>query len=1359
MLKRLYFLWVCEPLFTDFTLGCSESYNLIGMKLILKGSIITTINSLIIMKHWKFSPAVTIVAGYFIIGVLWILLTDSLFFFLFSDPDTLFRAQMLKVWLFVIANSVFFFLKIRQLLSTQQQAELLLVETEKRYRMLVEKLPAVVFMDRFDGEQTTQYISPRIKDLLGYSAEEWESTQEIWETSLHPDDRERVLAEDIRTNKTGEAFRIEYRLRHRDGHYVWVKEDASIITDENNVPVFWHGILVDITDQKTTEEAISRRDEILKAVGFSAEQFLKSSDWEKNIGLVLERLGQTTNVSRVYIFKKEQKEQGGTFVSQAFEWCDNGIIPQLQNHDLQEISAAEPSFVRWVKNFEQGLPIFGKTKDFPAEEQQLLQSQGILSLACIPIQAANAWWGFIGFDDCMGEREWNEAEIDALRAAASTLGVSIERQSYEDALLKNEASYRGLFNTVRDAIYIQDENGMFIDVNEGAVEMYGYPREYFIGKTPEFLSAPGKNDLKKVLQALQNAIAGEPQQFEFWGMRSNGDIFPKDVRLYKGVYLGEDVVIALAQDITVRKQEQDELRKQLRELSVLHMTAQTEATAKDVDSLIQQITDIISDTLYSDNCGVFLLSEEQNLLVPHYSYRDTEADTAITSIPITKGIAGKVVTFRRSIRVDDVSLEPAYFKISNKTRSELCVPINIGQKIFGVLNVESKKLSAFTEKDERLLNTIARGMANAMERIQLFENEQERRQQAEILREATLELTSFFESKTLFDNIFISLARLINYDSASIELVNQGYTRIVAGKNIPQKLIGTRYPFDQEKWGEINSLRHPIIISDVHTDDRYTKFEETSYIQSWMGIPLIAQDKIIGFLNLDSRTIGFFNDDHASLIQTFANQAAIAIENTRLFELEQRRRKETEVLSVATASLANTLDTESLLNNIIDWLAELAPYDSASIMLKQGGLIRLAASRNLPEEYYIGREFPLTEKWNQIAETRKPLILEDAQQDGIFEKWAGSEYIHGWMATAMFAQDNLIGFINLDSREIGAYNEEHANRIQTFANQAATAIEKSRLFGLERKRRETAEVVRQAATALANLLDPPSLHNAILEWLHKITPYDSASILEIEDDHIRITAAVGLPEPEKALNQVFSPENTLCQLINESGQALIIDDCKDDPRFEQWGSSTHVRGWMGVPLTSRGQVIGYLTVDSRSPNAFTQSDAISVQTFAQLAATSLENVRLYTETRQRLEELEMMSRISSVLRAARDTNEMLPILLNEIKANIETEAAAILLYDRELGLLTPRAHGGWLADMPKTSFKPGEGIIGRVYSSGETYISQEFMDDPLVHPENANTFGKGWGGSLCRSTHQARPSGSLWLESRSPAKSKHITRA
>jgi len=155
--------------------------------------------------------------------------------------------------------------------------------------------------------------------------------------------------------------------------------------------------------------------------------------------------------------------------------------------------------------------------------------------------------------------EWDEAQKRVVMIYGAVQDVT-ERKKTEEELKQSEISYRELFENTTDAIYLQRRDGRFIAVNKGAEKMYGYPREYFIDKTPEFVAAPGKNDIAKVAQMVEQAFEGEPQTFEFWGQRKNGEIFPKEVRIFKGNFFGEEVVVAMAQDITERKKAEEQLR-------------------------------------------------------------------------------------------------------------------------------------------------------------------------------------------------------------------------------------------------------------------------------------------------------------------------------------------------------------------------------------------------------------------------------------------------------------------------------------------------------------------------------------------------------------------------------------------------------------------------------------------------------------------------------------------------------------------------------------------------------------------------------------------------------------------------------
>lgn len=183
---------------------------------------------------------------------------------------------------------------------------------------------------------------------------------------------------------------------------------------------------------------------------------------------------------------------------------------------------------------------------------------GWKSIALIPLQVGNTVSGLLQLGDVRTGR-WTPAALALCERLADHLAIAVAHHLGQEALRRSESSYRGLFNTIGLAIYILDAEGHFLDVNAGAVGMYGYAREEFLGRTPEFLGAPGRNDLEATRAAIRRAFAGEPQQLEFWGRRSSGEIFPKDVKLYRGTYFGTAVVIAIAADITSSKRLEERL--------------------------------------------------------------------------------------------------------------------------------------------------------------------------------------------------------------------------------------------------------------------------------------------------------------------------------------------------------------------------------------------------------------------------------------------------------------------------------------------------------------------------------------------------------------------------------------------------------------------------------------------------------------------------------------------------------------------------------------------------------------------------------------------------------------------------------
>ncbi len=137
--------------------------------------------------------------------------------------------------------------------TERKQAEEKLQEAEERYRLLVENVPVVVYVDSVNETNSAVYRSPYVEQMLGYAPEEFLSSPDFWHDVLHPEDRERVQRENERTNETGEPFKIEYRMISKDGREVWVRDEAVLIHDKSGKPRLWQGVFMDITERKSAE--------------------------------------------------------------------------------------------------------------------------------------------------------------------------------------------------------------------------------------------------------------------------------------------------------------------------------------------------------------------------------------------------------------------------------------------------------------------------------------------------------------------------------------------------------------------------------------------------------------------------------------------------------------------------------------------------------------------------------------------------------------------------------------------------------------------------------------------------------------------------------------------------------------------------------------------------------------------------------------------------------------------------------------------------------------------------------------------------------------------------------------------------
>lgn len=436
---------------------------------------------------------------------------------------------------------------------------------QDRYRYLVERLPNAVYIDAIDAVASAIYISPQYERLTGYSPGERLADPELWVRMLHPDDRDRVMAESDRTNATGDPFDVEYRLKVKDGRTVWVHDLAYQVEDQDGHPC-WQGVLTDITQRKLTEATLSRRDKILEAMGHAAERFLGVTSWTDAIPDVLANLGRAGDASRAAVYRRVDDDEGKPGIVLEAEWTAKGVAPLADIVRDQRFGLEEVGLARWADVFMAGDPINTRAHDLPDEERATLERGGIKAIVAMPISVGGEWWGHLLYDRIEEDEVWQQAEVDALRVVANTLGAAIGRQRFARVLSETEARYRSLIETIPAATYIDtvDAVSKAVYMSPQVEHIFGYAPEEWVRNPELWEQGVDPEDLPAVRASIRRLNdEGVPYEAEYRFRRPDGRIVW--VHDQAVVIRDEDGMPRFSQgvmfDITERREAEEQLRE------------------------------------------------------------------------------------------------------------------------------------------------------------------------------------------------------------------------------------------------------------------------------------------------------------------------------------------------------------------------------------------------------------------------------------------------------------------------------------------------------------------------------------------------------------------------------------------------------------------------------------------------------------------------------------------------------------------------------------------------------------------------------------------------------------------------------
>lgn len=403
----------------------------------------------------------------------------------------------------------------------------------------------------------------------------------------------------------------------------------------------------------------------------------------------------------------------------------------------------------------------------------------------------------------------------------------------------------------------------------------------------------------------------------------------------------------------------------------------------------------------------------------------------------------------------DITLEAAHVP-GLSCGSEIDVPIKFNGEVLGVIVVESHEIDAFNSFDFEMLTIVARQAGLALKNAQLLALEKGRRRQAEVLFRATSTLTSALELDQVLAEILEQLQQVIDHDSACIFIQENNSIHAMAAHGLPEinNVIDKHFPADNPLFQLVFQKEQPIILEKINKDPRFEGWGGTSEMRSWMGVPLIFLDRVIGCLTLDSKFDNAYGAKQGELAQIFANQAAIAIENARLYRSTKDSADRQKLLHQLSQEMIQAgMDLEQIYQSVHATTEKLMPADSFVISILDEKTDEIVVPYLCDKGIRANpRSLPSGEGLSgYIIKTGKPFLAFDFYQQEELQSvdvvhFGSEEHIRSIIAVPMRLGERTIGMLSAQTYKSYDYSVEDQQLLDMLAAYSAIAINNARLF-------------------------------------------------------------------------------------------------------------------------------------------------------------------------------------------------------------------------------------------------------------------------------------------------------------------------
>ena len=689
-----------------------------------------------------------------------------------------------------------------------------------------------------------------------------------------------------------------------------------------------------------------------------------------------------------------------------------------------------------------------------------------------------------------------------------------QRKWAEEALQESEERHRTIVDSTQDGLTII-EDGRTVYVNDRACEIYGYSKDEYVRMTSlDFAASEEKKRLQRIVDEIRQT-GTMPQELECWIVRKDGT--RRCIRnRYSRIRGKPDARLVVTTDITDRKRATEALRRRAAQLALLNDIGGKIATVLDLDAVLDRAAHLVQEGFGYHHVALFAVDRESDELVMRARVGNfADLYPAEHRLKLGQGMVGWVGQSGKRLLANDVNAEPYYINLYPDvvpTRSELSVPICVGDELVGVLDVQSPELGAFDESDVMVIETLADQVAVAIENARLYEAVQqeltERRRAEEALgrRAAQLALLNDVGGRIAavldLDDVLDRAARLVQesfgYHHVGLFTLDREKGELVmrakAGNFTDLYPPAHRLKLNQGVVGWAAYYGKSLLANDVSAEPRYVNlYPNVVPTKSELSVPIGVAGEVMGVIDVQSPETDAFDEEDVVAIETLADQVAAAIENARLYEAIQqelaertraeavleRRAAQLALLNDVGGKIAAVLDLDAVLDRAAHLVREGFGYHHVGLFTldrDQEELVMRAKAGDFTDLYPPEHRLKVGQGivgW--VGQSCESLLVNDVSTEPRYVNlYPDVVPTQAELSVPVCVSDEVVGAIDVQSPERDAFDENDVVVMETLGSQIAVAIENARLYEALRESEARYRAVSELASdfAYAIRVDP-----------------------------------------------------------------------------------------------------------------------------------------------------------------------------------------------------------------------------------------------------------------------------------------------